>query len=327
MGHHRGNTSQVIPVSTPQGSGPRRRFSHSRLNSIEDCPRRYEYRYVLKEREAFRTIEAVMGTVVHEALGWAYGEREEGRSPDLAVLMERYGKEWDERVGPDVQVIKRDRRPEDYRREGAEMLERFHDDDFVKDRSETLEIEKYVSVDLRGERFIGYIDRLAKDASTGTVRIIDFKTGRRVPASIEVAGLQLRGYGLAFLEEHGGLEVELEYAFLRPGRVLSETMSRSQTQEVAEQIGDKIDAAKAAEEVGVFEARPSGLCAWCGFRERCDVSGYAGSSGAGNDAAGSACPRCGEDLKLRRGRNGAFFGCSGYPDCRFTRDPLPGEVS
>ena len=30
------------------------------------------------------------------------------------------------------------------------------------------------------------------------------------------------------------------------------------------------------------------------------------------------CPRCGGDLKLRKGKYGEFYGCSNYPDCKFT---------
>ena len=32
------------------------------------------------------------------------------------------------------------------------------------------------------------------------------------------------------------------------------------------------------------------------------------------------CPRCGSPLKMRNGRYGMFWGCTGYPECRFTRD-------
>jgi DNA topoisomerase-1 len=40
---------------------------------------------------------------------------------------------------------------------------------------------------------------------------------------------------------------------------------------------------------------------------------------------GEQCPECGKDLKKRWGRNGAFIGCEGYPECKYTR-PLPGEA-
>jgi predicted RNA-binding Zn-ribbon protein involved in translation (DUF1610 family) len=36
--------------------------------------------------------------------------------------------------------------------------------------------------------------------------------------------------------------------------------------------------------------------------------------------AHNICPRCGKTLVLRNGRNGKFYGCAGYPDCRFTKN-------
>ncbi|MFH1375975.1 MAG: type I DNA topoisomerase, partial [Patescibacteria group bacterium] len=33
--------------------------------------------------------------------------------------------------------------------------------------------------------------------------------------------------------------------------------------------------------------------------------------------AGKKCPECGKPLTVKRGRFGAFIGCSGYPDCKF----------
>lgn len=32
------------------------------------------------------------------------------------------------------------------------------------------------------------------------------------------------------------------------------------------------------------------------------------------------CPRCGKNLVLRHGKNGDFMGCSGYPNCKFTKN-------
>jgi DNA topoisomerase I len=34
--------------------------------------------------------------------------------------------------------------------------------------------------------------------------------------------------------------------------------------------------------------------------------------------SGSSCPRCGSLLRRRKGKNGDFLGCSGYPECRHT---------
>ena len=32
------------------------------------------------------------------------------------------------------------------------------------------------------------------------------------------------------------------------------------------------------------------------------------------------CKKCGKQMKLRNGKYGEFWGCSGYPDCKFTMD-------
>lgn len=34
---------------------------------------------------------------------------------------------------------------------------------------------------------------------------------------------------------------------------------------------------------------------------------------------GEKCPECGKDLVYKHGRNGKFIGCSGFPDCKFTK--------
>jgi hypothetical protein len=36
------------------------------------------------------------------------------------------------------------------------------------------------------------------------------------------------------------------------------------------------------------------------------------------------CPKCGNLMKVRKGRNGEFLGCMGYPECRHTEN-LPKE--
>ena len=37
-------------------------------------------------------------------------------------------------------------------------------------------------------------------------------------------------------------------------------------------------------------------------------------------AAIKKCPRCGRILKMRNGRFGTFYGCSGYPECKYTEN-------
>ena len=32
------------------------------------------------------------------------------------------------------------------------------------------------------------------------------------------------------------------------------------------------------------------------------------------------CPKCGKDLVLRNGKFGSFYGCGGFPNCRYTQN-------
>ncbi|MBR7046250.1 MAG: topoisomerase DNA-binding C4 zinc finger domain-containing protein [Lachnospiraceae bacterium] len=44
-----------------------------------------------------------------------------------------------------------------------------------------------------------------------------------------------------------------------------------------------------------------------------------GASPGSRTAGESSCPLCGRQLVKRNGRFGIFYGCSGYPACRFTK--------
>ena len=37
------------------------------------------------------------------------------------------------------------------------------------------------------------------------------------------------------------------------------------------------------------------------------------------------CPKCGSKMILRNGKNGAFWGCANYPDCKATADDQDGK--
>ncbi len=44
------------------------------------------------------------------------------------------------------------------------------------------------------------------------------------------------------------------------------------------------------------------------------------------EALDEACPKCGKQLTKRLGRRGSFIGCSGYPECDYTRNIDDGEA-
>jgi len=305
-------------------------FSHSRLTVLDDCPRRYRFRYVEKLAEAFQTAEAFMGTMVHEALQWLYLEREASREPSADELVAKYHDTWRQKHGPGIRVVQEAGAIERFLADGEDMLRRHHRGPFAADRLQTLAIEPKVSLTLQaGEAepatYVGYIDRLARDAG-GIMHVIDFKTSRRMPGSFDEAGLQVRGYGLGVLEMHGGVEVALRYEYLRHDRRLEETMSRTVGNKVAAQLVQRVRRALEAERLGDYPARPGALCRWCGYREACDASPFHASQlQPVMSVQTDACPLCGSGLKLRASSRGEMVACAKYPGCLHSREVLPGD--
>ena len=119
------------------------------------------------------------------------------------------------------------------------------------------------------------------------------------------------------LEHNGAPRARLTYQFLKNQQELSETFEDQQSPQLARQLARRIEQTESAEE---FPAKPSALCAWCGYREMCDVSGhYSGSGGSGAASGDSRCPECKGRLNLRTGKFGTFLGCANFPRCRYTR--------
>jgi 5-methylcytosine-specific restriction endonuclease McrA len=59
------------------------------------------------------------------------------------------------------------------------------------------------------------------------------------------------------------------------------------------------------------------LCERCNVGKSNKMEGAPQNDQAGQD--GQACQWCGGKLVLRQGKNGEFYGCSNYPQCRYTK--------
>jgi putative RecB family exonuclease len=249
-------------------------FSFSRVTTFEQCPRRYRYRYLDGVREAFQSIEAFMGQQVHAAVEWLFGERDAGRVPGIESALERYSADFDRAwiaQKATLRVIKAGTRVEDYRKSGAEMLADFYRARFVPDSMETLGLERHFVLELdSGQRFQGFIDRLARDPS-GVVHIVDYKTGGRPPIRFGGKdGDQLEAYAVAMFAESDVDELVMMLEYLRNGSTRTKRITRSEIGETGRRLAARIATAAAA---NVFPPKPGTLCDWCGFNDLCEAYG------------------------------------------------------
>jgi len=298
------------------------RFSFSGISTFQSCPKSFEYHYIQELPEAFSSIEAHMGTTVHEVIRWVY-ERRDGQKPDPSVveLKSQYTGIWKSALSETVKVIKKGRTSSDYFNLGFDLMVSFFQRVISADKSETFHLEHEFEIPLNDKvRYKGVIDRVSRQPD-GTLRITDFKTGR-VKHPLDT--LQLPSYAMYVFQQNPDQEIELCYEDLKEGRTVTVPFKREDADSVREKLIENISEIHKAD---VFDARPSMLCLWCGYNHICPKA-QADSAAVQKPKAVESedgeseyfCPKCGSALKRRKGKFGDFLGCTDYPNCRYTMD-------
>lgn len=102
------------------------------------------------------------------------------------------------------------------------------------------------------------------------------------------------------------------------GRVVNKFLSmhfdRYVDYDFTARLEDELDAVSRGER----EWRPLLSDFWKEFKERVDEKESAERPGL--EILDEDCPKCGQKLSKRLGRNGYFIGCTAYPDCDYTRN-------
>jgi putative RecB family exonuclease len=247
------------------------RFSHSRLSSFEDCPKKYEYRYVLKIPRETESIEGFVGKRVHEVLERLYTATGRGHVPTLPQVIHRYRALFDEKYDPErVRVVREETPLEEYRENGERGLTNYYRRHYPFDGDETLGLEERVSFDLDGDghyRILGFVDRISR-ARDGVIEIHDYKTGRWVPDQKQLDGdRQLALYQIGVMEKFGeGGAMRLVWHYVLRNQVRTSTRTPEQLASLRTETARLIDRIRAAER---FEPKPSALCSWCEYNDIC----------------------------------------------------------
>ena len=99
-------------------------YSHSRLSSYENCPFQYKLRYVDQVQALLgTTIEAFVGSRVHDALEWLYRLARDGRVVTKEELVQKYQALWEAKWEDGIRVIKQELEVEHYRSNGQKWVE------------------------------------------------------------------------------------------------------------------------------------------------------------------------------------------------------------
>ena len=247
-------------------SHAKKSFSFSAISTFQSCPRSYKYKYIDQLPEAFTSIEAYMGSCVHEALEWAYSQRQEGYEPTLEMALDQYKHTWNNGNFQEIKIVKEEQSKEDYYKEGRDFIASYFQRVFPFDQSTTIYLEHSFELPLDEEIvFRGVIDRIAKEPD-GTLRVTDYKTGR---VGHPLDTLQLPSYALYIFQHNIDAEIQLCYEDLRQQRTVAVPYQRKDARGVKEELVKEIRQIRDTK-IDEFITKPSLLCLWCGYNHICD---------------------------------------------------------
>ncbi len=248
-------------------------YSHSKLETFENCALRYRFKYVDRiEKPDEQGVEAFLGKRVHETLQRLYEDLRRGQTHSLDEILKSYREEWRRKWTAGIKIVRRGTAEQDYMLYGETCLTNYYRRYAPFAHGETLATEEHFQFPLDGiGRFAmqGYIDRVARRAD-GTYEIHDYKTSRRLPTQYAAdRDRQLGLYQIALQANHPDAHsVELFWHYMGHDSTLRSTRQPKQLAQLRDtttQLIERIEREKR------FEPHKSPLCDWCEYKPECPL--------------------------------------------------------
>ncbi len=245
-------------------------YSHSRLNTFEQCKLRFKYQYIDKLEPPIKTtVEGFMGNMVHDALEKLYVDLKHGilaKKEDLLKYLETH---WRENWTEEILIVRTQFTEEYYFDLAKKYFSGYYDKYYPFNQAEVLGTEILITIDLDKEgkyKMRGYVDRL--DAKNGIYEVHDYKTAKNLPEQYYLdKDRQLALYTMAIKEKYGDVrDVKLIWHYLAHDK----EMISERTDEQLEELRQKtIKVIQEIEATNDFPPQTSALCGWCGFKPIC----------------------------------------------------------
>lgn len=232
------------------------KLSHSSISMYTDCPKKYEFKYVLGHKEKPKHFFS-FGKSVHSALEFMYDAE---ACPELDDVLEALERNW-------VSEGYADKKAEDKaKKNGENMLRdyyRKHAPDWVK----PLSVEAKFDITVDHVRVIGFIDRVDVGPNGG-LHVVDYKTGQSLDVSRIDEDEQMTMYQLAAETIYPESKVDAVSLYHVPSLTLHTAKRRGE--ELVNALRSKITATANAIASKDFTVKPSEkACSWCDFKPLC----------------------------------------------------------
>ena len=98
-------------------------FSNSRLSTFEQCPLKYKHQYIDRIKvEVAKTVEAFMGSCVHEALEKLYRDLKLQKHNSMEDVLAYYNDTWMKNWTDDIKIVRKEYNADNYRKTGEKCI-------------------------------------------------------------------------------------------------------------------------------------------------------------------------------------------------------------
>jgi len=264
------------------------RYSHSSMETFKTCPRKFKFNYIEKpDIIRKQSIEAFMGTMVHETLEKLYNDVKFSKLNSLEEVLVYYSDLWIKKYSSETtEIIRKDFTPDNYKKLGNDYLFFYYETYKPFNQGKTLGLEQQVTIKVfdpdtqNNYDLIGFIDRLTL-LSDEVIEIHDYKTNM-IPKTQEQVDedKQLALYSIAIKQSFPFVKrIDLVWHFLSVGIELRSQRTDLDLDNLRTEVIKIIKNIEIAKKKDEFPTKTSALCEWCEFR--------------------SICPAMAHDIKLR----------------------------
>lgn len=227
-----------------------------------------------------KRIEAVFGTLLHSALKFMFERNPLYPIEDEVVnfFTGIFNEKSDKIVWPSEERRAADEKA--YYEEGVKLIRNFYKKNQPWNFN-ALELESRFALEIPDEKegvthtLAGVIDRIDKDEADQSYEIIDYKTGKKMPAEDRLAdNLQLNVYHLALTSRWPSVKpekIKTSLYFLKHNEKISATPDALREKKTKETLLTTIREIEKRGKTGDFPPTPGPLCDWCGFRKICPM--------------------------------------------------------
>ncbi|MDO8538297.1 MAG: PD-(D/E)XK nuclease family protein [archaeon] len=246
-------------------------YSNSRLNCFEQCPKKFEFKYLQRVGVPERlSIEAFLGKKVHEALEKLFKDLQHTKKNSLEDLLIFFEKKWKEDWRESIIVSKEDLSVENYFELGKKCLTNFYKNNHPFERGKIIGIEKKISIDLNNDgkhKLTGVIDLLVQ-VNKNHFQIQDYKTTQNLPVQKKMEqDMQLALYQLWVEKEFPeAKKIDLIWHYLVFEREGISHRNKKQLEQLKKKLIALINKIEATER---FETKVSPLCNYCEYKHIC----------------------------------------------------------